>query len=94
MTCRADIIGDASFPGGAPPPVSASFMLFPIGTGANIMEYRQITQGGTSMIYFNSDYCEGAHPRVLDKLVKTNLEQSSGYGTDAYLPEGGGPHPG
>ena len=36
------------------------------------------------MIHFNSDYCEGAHPRVLEKLIKTNLEQTSGYGTDPY----------
>ena len=36
------------------------------------------------MIYFNSDYTEGAHPLVLQKLVDTNLEQTSGYGTDDY----------
>ena len=36
------------------------------------------------MIYFNSDYTEGAHPRVLQKLVETNLEQTPGYGTDNY----------
>ena len=36
------------------------------------------------MISFASDYLEGAHPAVLDALVRTNLEQLSGYGTDAY----------
>jgi threonine aldolase len=36
------------------------------------------------MIYFSSDYTEGAHPKVLKKLVDTNLEQTSGYGTDDY----------
>ncbi len=36
------------------------------------------------MIYFNSDYTEGAHPKVLQKLVDTNLEQTPGYGTDDY----------
>lgn len=36
------------------------------------------------MYQFNSDYCEGAHPRVLEKLTLTNLEQTAGYGTDAY----------
>lgn len=36
------------------------------------------------MIYFNCDYNEGAHPAVLQRLVETNLEQSIGYGNDAY----------
>ena len=33
---------------------------------------------------FSSDYQEGAHARVLDALVATNMEQSSGYGTDEH----------
>ncbi len=37
-----------------------------------------------SMIYFNSDYTEGCHPRVLEALTKTNLEQTPGYGEDRY----------
>lgn len=36
------------------------------------------------MIYFNSDYTAGAHPRVLDRLVATNLEHTAGYGNDPY----------
>lgn len=36
------------------------------------------------MIRFNCDYSEGAHPRVLEKLVETNLIQTPGYGEDAY----------
>ena len=36
------------------------------------------------MIYFNCDYSEGAHLKVLEKLVQTNLEQTPGYGTDTY----------
>lgn len=36
------------------------------------------------MILFNSDYTEGAHPAVLNKLLETNLEQTEGYGTDRY----------
>lgn len=36
------------------------------------------------MIRFNSDYCEGAHPRLLAKLVSTNMEQTPGYGEDPY----------
>lgn len=36
------------------------------------------------MIRFNCDYSEGAHPRVLEKLVQTNLEQAPGYGADIF----------
>lgn len=36
------------------------------------------------MILFNSDYTEGAHPRILEKLMETNLEQTPGYGEDVY----------
>ena len=36
------------------------------------------------MIYFHNDYSEGCHPKVLEALTRTNLEQTPGYGTDAY----------
>lgn len=36
------------------------------------------------MIRFNCDYHEGAHPRIMDALVKTNMEQTIGYGEDEY----------
>lgn len=36
------------------------------------------------MVYFDSDYMEGAHPAVLDRLVETNREHSVGYGEDAF----------
>jgi len=36
------------------------------------------------MISFASDYIAGAHPTVLHRLVDTNLENLSGYGTDTY----------
>ena len=36
------------------------------------------------MVYFNCDYTEGAHPRIMEKLLDTNLEQTPGYGTDIY----------
>lgn len=36
------------------------------------------------MISFASDYIAGAHPKVLEALVKTNLEVQTGYGTDEY----------
>ena len=37
-----------------------------------------------NMIYFNSDYTAGAHPKVLERLVETNLEHTVGYGLDQY----------
>ena len=33
---------------------------------------------------FTNDYSEGAAPEVLDALVRTNLEQTPGYGEDAH----------
>lgn len=36
------------------------------------------------MLHFASDYQEGAHPAIMERLMATNLEQSSGYGTDAH----------
>ena len=36
------------------------------------------------MIYFNSDYLEGAHPAIMQALERTNLCQSVGYSEDEY----------
>lgn len=36
------------------------------------------------MIYFNCDYTEGAHPKIIEMLTKTNFEQTVGYGEDEY----------
>lgn len=36
------------------------------------------------MISFRSDYSQGAHPKVLDALVQTNLEHTDGYGLDEH----------
>ncbi|MCI8327867.1 MAG: low specificity L-threonine aldolase [Lachnospiraceae bacterium] len=36
------------------------------------------------MIRFNCDYDEGAHEKILEKLLATNLEQTPGYGMDDY----------
>ena len=36
------------------------------------------------MISFESDYITGAHPKVLQRLIDTNLEAQSGYGSDVY----------
>ncbi|MEG1435650.1 threonine aldolase family protein, partial [Gordonibacter sp.] len=34
------------------------------------------------MLHFDSDYLEGAHPAILERLAATNLDQTAGYGTD------------
>jgi len=36
------------------------------------------------MLHFDSDYMEGAHQDVVRRLMETNLEQTSGYGTDPH----------
>lgn len=36
------------------------------------------------MYSFMNDYSEGAHPAVLDLLIKSNLEQNAGYGEDIH----------
>ena len=36
------------------------------------------------MILFQCDYHEGAHPKILERLLTTNLEQTVGYGEDPY----------
>lgn len=36
------------------------------------------------MYSFLCDYSEGAHPRILDALTRTNREQSDGYGLDVH----------
>ena len=35
-------------------------------------------------IKFETDYQEGAHPKILERLLATNLEQTSGYGVDVH----------
>jgi len=39
------------------------------------------------MILFECDYSEGAHPKVLQKLIDTNYEQTKAYGEDSYCLE-------
>lgn len=36
------------------------------------------------MYSFQNDYAEGGHPRILARLVETNLNQQIGYGNDEY----------
>ena len=33
---------------------------------------------------FTSDYMEGAHPTILQRLVETNMVQAAGYGCDEF----------
>ena len=37
-----------------------------------------------STVSFTCDYCEGAHPLILEALAKTNMIQEQGYGEDAF----------
>lgn len=39
------------------------------------------------MYSFKNDYSEGAHPQILELLLRTNLEQCDGYGEDKYCLE-------
>jgi threonine aldolase len=36
------------------------------------------------MLSFESDYTEGAHPQILQRLQETNMVQTPGYGTDEF----------
>ena len=36
------------------------------------------------MILFHNDYSEGCHPMVLQRLIETNNEQTTGYGLDQH----------
>lgn len=36
------------------------------------------------MLAFCNDYSEGCHPKILEALTRTNLEELPGYGTDRY----------
>lgn len=39
------------------------------------------------MYQFQCDYNEGAHPRIMERLIQTNFEQTVGYGEDHYCEE-------
>ena len=42
------------------------------------------------MIRFYCDYAESAHPAVLERLARTNFEQTEGYGADRFCEEARG----
>lgn len=37
-----------------------------------------------SKVLFQCDYNEGAHPKILERLIATNMEQTVGYSEDPY----------
>ena len=39
------------------------------------------------MYSFKNDYAEGAHPRILEALIESNLVQEDGYGQDRFTQE-------
>ena len=45
---------------------------------------RDRTEEGMDKLFFMNDYGEGAHPRVMQRLMDTNMEHSCGYGMDDY----------
>jgi threonine aldolase len=36
------------------------------------------------MIHFECDYTQGAHPKIIEMLAETNMEQTTGYGEDGH----------
>lgn len=40
--------------------------------------------GDLGMIYFNNDYSEGCHEKILQRMMETNREQTFGYGEDHH----------
>ena len=41
-------------------------------------------KGKKYIIHFESDYLEGAHPKILERMMNTNMEQTVGYGEDEH----------
>lgn len=45
---------------------------------------RPSTKERRTKLFFSSDYMEGAHPAILERLLQTNMEKTAGYGLDKY----------
>jgi threonine aldolase len=43
-----------------------------------------MTDGADNRQHFESDYLEGAHPLIMQRLLETNMEKTPGYGLDTY----------
>ena len=48
------------------------------------LEHKYIIKGEMKMIRFNNDYNHGAHPAILEAVMKTNTESYGGYGLDSW----------
>lgn len=48
------------------------------------MSYKINHNTDTIKYSFKNDYSEGAHPSILNSLIESNLEQTTGYGFDDY----------
>lgn len=46
--------------------------------------YKNKDKENGKMIYFQSDYSIGAHPKVMEALMNTNMEHTTGYGLDEH----------
>ena len=45
---------------------------------------QSIDKGYVTMINFRNDYSAGAHPAVMDALLRSNMDITPGYGMDTY----------
>jgi threonine aldolase len=45
------------------------------------------TMGGNAMYSFTNDYSEGAHERIMEVMLRTNRQQTCGYGEDEVCAE-------
>lgn len=52
-----------------------------------VMDYCIQEDKEVAMYSFTNDYSEGAHPKIMEALLKTNYEQCEGYGLDKYCLE-------
>lgn len=49
-----------------------------------MVQVKNMKQRSYIMLYFENDYCEGAHEAILKRLMETNLEKVPGYGQDPF----------
>ena len=49
-----------------------------------MVQAKNMEQRSYIMLYFENDYCEGAHEAILKRLMETNMEKVPGYGQDPF----------
>lgn len=79
MEFRGRRMGSGSFPGKICP-AEVVFRGKPYYNGRDSIQERK----RRDMYSFKNDYSEGAHPRIMQALLDTNLDQTDGYGTDPH----------